>query len=221
MSDDLSRRAFVLAAAALALTGCGREQPAPPPRPTARTLPPPTPTPEPALPQPPHDPLPGGYEVVSRSSWTDAPVKRNHVLMGTVTRITVHHTGEHAGLVGLPDVEVVARIEKYHRNEKNWAAIGYHFLIGKDGKVYEGRPARYQGAHTSTQNENNLGISVIGDFMRKQPNARQLATLRALLDDKRRQYGVSRSRIYGHRDLHASQCPGDALYAWLKNYRTA
>ncbi len=221
MSDDLSRRAFVLVATALALSACGRKPEAPPERLSNRTLrPDPRPV-EPSLPVKPEPTVVGGkgYELVRRSAWTDAPVKSNNVAMGTVTRITVHHTGEHEGLIGLPDIEVVSRIEKYHRNEKKWAAIGYHFLVGKDGRIYEGRPVKYQGAHTSTANENNIGISVIGDFMHQLPNAKQLVALRAFLDDQRRRYGVSKARIYGHRDLHASLCPGNALYAWLKNYR--
>jgi N-acetylmuramoyl-L-alanine amidase len=160
-----------------------------------------------------------GYVLVPRRAWTSEPVKQNRNPMGTVTRITVHHTGEHGNWADLPDIEIVQRIERYHRNEKEWAAIGYHFLVGKDGKVYEGRPAQFQGAHTSTQNENNLGISVIGDFMRQPPSGRQLSALKAILDDKRAAYGVSRKRCYGHRDLHASQCPGDALHAWLGRYK--
>jgi hypothetical protein len=63
-------------------------------------------------------------------------------------------------------------------------------------------------------------VSVIGDFMHRLPNDRQLAALKAFLDDKRSMYGVSKGRIYGHRDLHASLCPGNALYGWVKRYRS-
>jgi hypothetical protein len=161
-----------------------------------------------------------GYVLVPRAAWTDEPVSRNNNPMGTVLRITLHHTGEHLGLRGLADVEVIRRIEHYHRspppNGRGWAAIGYHFLVGKDGKVYEGRPARYQGAHVSGANENNLGISVIGDFSHAKPSARQLAALSAFLADKRAQYKVAKNRVHGHRDLGRSECPGDALYGWLK-----
>lgn len=225
---EFSRRGLLVAGAALLIAGCGGRTQGVDPltgvpmRPGAGGGTPgigdsgPT---QPMTPQPP-DTIPGrGYTLVPRRAWTDAPVKSNNVPMGTVTRITVHHTGEHAGLVGLPDKEVISRIESYHRNDKKWAAIGYHFLVGRDGKIYEGRPAQYQGAHTSTQNENNLGVSVIGDFMTRLPNPKQLSALKAFLDDKREKYGVGKGRIYGHRDLHASLCPGDALYGWVKSYR--
>lgn len=158
------------------------------------------------------------YEVVPRSAWTSEPVGPNHVLMGKVTRITIHHTDEHGGMDGKSDLEVVRMIERYHRGpEKRWAAIGYHFLIGKDGKIYEGRPVRYQGAHCG-DNANNLGISVIGDCHHKLPNPRQLKALRAFLTDQRERYNVPLSRIYGHRDLKPTICPGDRLYAWVLDY---
>jgi N-acetylmuramoyl-L-alanine amidase len=161
----------------------------------------------------------GGYLLVPRSSWTSARIKGNNNPMNGVTRITLHHTGEHVGLEGLPDIDVVRRIELYHRNEKRWAAIGYHYLVGKDGRVYEGRPVAYQGAHVSGANEHNLGISVMGDFHRNLPNSRQLAAVQAFLNDSRARFKVAKSRIYGHRDLNASICPGNALYGWLKKYK--
>lgn len=225
----LSRRALLLAAASVVIAGCGSRKsmdpmagvarhPAPG-RPNRTTPPNTSPAPAPSMPAKPGVVAGNGYVVVKRSSWTNQPVKGNNNPMGAITRITVHHTGEHGNWADLPDVEIVQRIESYHRNEKDWAAIGYHFLVGKDGRIYEGRPVKYQGAHVSTQNENNLGISVIGDYTDHQPSARQLEALNAFLNDKRKAYGVGRARIYGHRDLHASLCPGDSLYAWVKKYK--
>jgi N-acetylmuramoyl-L-alanine amidase len=160
-----------------------------------------------------------GYVLVPRSTWTSQAVGPNHNMMNGVTRITVHHTGEHAGLADLPTVEVLRRIERYHREERKWCAIGYHYIIGHEGRVYEGRPAQYQGAHVLSENEHNLGISVAGDFMRKLPSPRQLGALKAFLDEARTTYAVGRARVFGHRDLNKSLCPGDALYAWLKDYK--
>lgn len=161
----------------------------------------------------------GNYRLVRRHSWTKQGVRKNHRVMSTVNRITIHHTGEHGDIAKLPDLEVVKRIENYHRNERKWAAIGYHYLVGRDGTVYEGRPSRYQGAHTRSNNRNNLGISVIGDFSKHPVNSKQLATLRALLDDKRREYNVRAHSVFGHRDLSPSVCPGRYLYAWLQDYK--
>lgn len=161
----------------------------------------------------------GGYTIIRRHQWTKAKIKANHRAMNGVKRITIHHTGEYAGTANLSDREIIRRIDRYHREGRKWAAIGYHYLIAPDGRVYEGRPERIQGAHTSNNNSHNLGISMMGDFHRKTPNARHLSVLKKFLDDTRRRLRVPRNRIYGHRDLSPSICPGDKLYTWLKKYR--
>jgi len=169
------------------------------------------------------DAMPGvvgnGYVLVPRSAWTSQAVGANHNLMNGVQRLTVHHTGEYAGMADLPELEVLRRIERYHRNERGWCAIGYHFIVGKDGRVYEGRPVKYQGAHVRSNNPHNIGISVAGDFMKKPPNTQQLRALSAFLDEGQRKYRVPMARVAGHRDLNPSLCPGDALYAWLQRYK--
>ena len=230
---SVSRRGLLLAGAALVIAGCTRRSQDPLAdvmRPTdqpvrgsgnsKRPIDGGNNKPEAPI-KPPATVQGNGYTIVKRGAWTDLPIKGNNNPMGTVTRITIHHTGEHGNWADLPDTEIVQRIEKYHRNEKEWAAIGYHYLVGKDARIYEGRPAKYQGAHVSTQNENNLGISVIGDFTDRLPSDRQLSALKSFLDDQRRQYGVGKGRVYGHRDLHASLCPGQMLYGWVKRYKTS
>jgi hypothetical protein len=224
----LSRRAFLGATAAVVaggLAGCTkeavREPAAAPVEPVAAPRPP-----APSARQVPVAEARGpAFTLVERSAWAERAPGAKINPMGEVTRITVHHTGEYGKWAELPDIQVVRQIENYHRmntpHKRAWACIGYHFLVGRDGRIYEGRPARFQGAHTSGANANNLGISVIGDFMRREPSERQLRALAAFLDDRRALYKVGKARIFGHRDLSPSQCPGDALYAWLRRWKAA
>lgn len=44
----------------------------------------------------------------------------------------------------------------------NFADIGYNFMIGGDGNIYEGRGWHKQGAHTSGYNRGSIGIAYIG-----------------------------------------------------------
>jgi hypothetical protein len=232
MDSNWTRRRLLIGSL-LVLGGCTRDygssrnaptaaptRPAPGPTPPVAgpIAPPPDaplPLPEPDIPPP----APGRYVLVPRSSWAKAPIRSNNQPMNGVSRITIHHTGEYAAWADIPDVEVVRRIDRYHREDRRWCAIGYHYLVGKDGRVYEGRPVQYQGAHTLSANEHNLGISVIGDFREKLPNSAQLAALAKFLDDQRIRFRVGKARVYGHRDLHKSICPGNALYAWLRKYK--
>jgi len=163
--------------------------------------------------------LAGGYTLIPRARWATAGIRSNHRAMRGVNRITVHHTGNHKGFAGKSDREIVRMIDRYHREERRWSSIGYHFIVGRNGEVFEGRPAHIQGAHVSSNNRHNLGVSVIGDFNQRLPGKQQLAALAAFLDDRRHEHGVSRGRIYGHRDLGQTVCPGDRLHAWLQRWK--
>lgn len=159
--------------------------------------------------------------LVPRSAWTTRPPAPNHDPMGAVGSITVHHTGIDHRAYGTADLLVVQRIEHHHRDRLGWACVGYHFLIGDDGTIYEGRPLALQGAHVRDWNHGNIGLSLMGDFRFRRPSEAQLASLRWLLERLRREHAVAVDRVWGHRDLAATDCPGDRLYGWLDGYRRA
>lgn len=52
-------------------------------------------------------------------------------------------------------------------NNNGWDDIGYNFIIGEDGNVYEGRGWKYLGTHAPAYNGQSIGICVIGDFTSK------------------------------------------------------
>ena len=158
-------------------------------------------------------------KIVSRYEWGALPSKPNSSPMGKVKKITLHHTSEYPGMGYRSDRDVVRSIARYHRDTLGWADIGYHYVIGRDGKVYEGRPAKLQGAHVGGHNENNLGISMAGNFVSKLPSETQLSTLKSLLSIKFKEHGLSTHQLFGHRDFKATECPGEALYQWLLLYK--
>jgi len=161
----------------------------------------------------------GEYLLIRRREWTKRKVGGNHRAMSGIRRITVHHTGEHKGMAEMGDRELIQRIEHFHTQTRGWSAIGYHYIIGRDGRVYEGRPAGIQGAHVARHNAHNLGVSLVGDFQKHRPSDRQLAVLEHFLDDQRRRYKVGRQSVHGHRDLGPTICPGKHLYHWLNNWK--
>jgi N-acetylmuramoyl-L-alanine amidase len=195
--------------------------------PPVAATPPPAPAPRAALPvraaPPPAAPRlapagGSGWRLVPRAAWGAQPLKGNHDPMGAITRITLHHTDEHAGMRGRTDEEVVRAIQAYHRDSLGWADIGYHYLVGRDGRVYEGRALTAQGAHSGgANNKNNLGISVIGNFSCGLPPTTQLHALAGFLADRRAAYRVPACALLGHRDLGSTECPGSSLYAWLQD----
>lgn len=101
----------------------------------------------------------------------------------------------------------VGFINNMHRNEKGWAAIGYHYYIRLDGTIYKGRPDSAIGAHCKGYNMNSLGIAFEGNYDKRteMPTSQFNAwcELKAHLFNN---YGSM--SIYGHREKGSSECPG-------------
>ncbi|MFN9956771.1 MAG: peptidoglycan recognition family protein, partial [bacterium] len=78
--------------------------------------------------------------------------------------ITVHHDGM-TPFWGKTETEAKARIELIrngHRG-KGWADIGYHYVVDRNGTVWQGRDlTRWQGAHVKERNEHNIGVVCLG-----------------------------------------------------------
>jgi hypothetical protein len=158
-----------------------------------------------------------GLGIVTREEW-GASRGTCSSRDGARRRISIHHT--ETGSVD--PARQLRSIQSYHRS-KGWCDVGYHFLVGADGRIYEGRPVELLGAHVRDNNSGNLGISFIGCF-----DARDCATpttiTDAMIENAGRLVGtladlygitVSSSTVRGHRDQVSTSCPGDALYARL------
>jgi hypothetical protein len=124
-------------------------------------------------------------------------------------RIIVHHSA-------LPLTDGPREIQRLHMEEKGFADIGYQFLIGREGQLYEGRALNVRGAHTYGANYGSLGICLLGNFEEIQPAPVQLAVLKTFLSDMVTRYPLLTS-LAGHRDYNpgTTLCPGANLYALL------
>ncbi|MBW3619738.1 MAG: N-acetylmuramoyl-L-alanine amidase, partial [Actinobacteria bacterium] len=121
--------------------------------------------------------------------------------------LTVHHTGESAHASGDP-AAWVRSIYEYHLS-RGWDDIGYQYLVGPGGELFEGRRSDVDSeacqsdpdgdgvlgdgadfahdatdqlvtaAHTGGYNTGNAGVSVLGDYRTAVPTA---ASRQALVD---------------------------------------
>jgi len=118
-------------------------------------------------------------------------------------RIVIHHSAS----------DLKTTIEDIHRwhLEKNWAGIGYHYVIYPDGTIYRGRPEWARGAHAwqdekHEANTNGLGICLIGNFEIGKPTEEQINSLVWLIHDIWNRYpGI---QVIGHKDVMPTACPG-------------
>ncbi len=161
--------------------------------------------------------------VIPRSQWTRAGVARPNEInpMNGIRRITVHHDGI-SGAVGTSEGAAKSRLESVrqsHVSGRGWADIGYHYVIDPAGRVWAARDVRFQGAHVKDNNENNLGVMVMGNFDEQRPTPQALATLDRFVAQSARQYGVPVSRIYTHQEINPTACPGRNLQAYMVKTR--
>ncbi|MFO0893619.1 MAG: peptidoglycan recognition family protein [Phycisphaerales bacterium] len=226
--DGAVARRGVLGLGILAfLAACAPKQGGTMPEPlwTSIDPPPPPPSPEPAgsgaqvMPAPPPDY--GG--VIGRSFWAQGvPVPALMNPMLPVRFITVHHDGM-TPFTATDQESSAARIEVIrtgHRSKK-WGDIGYHFVVDRGGRVWEGRSLRWQGAHVEAQNEGNVGICCLGNFDEQSPSQAQLDALEGQLRTLMRRYGVPVSRIRTHQEWPTAHtaCPGRSLQSAMVKIR--
>lgn len=187
------------------------------------TLPHPTPPP-PVVETPDHPPVDDSW-FVPRLSWTRQPVvvSRTTPMGGTPHRITVHHSGEREDVNADP-IAWLRQVDLNHirgiNHPEPWACIGYHFIIDSHGRIYEGRPLQFQGAHAGNNlvNRLNIGICLIGNFDVQRVPPAQRAALLSALDRMCLQYGINRAAVFGHKKFKVTDCPGRFLSQIIDAY---
>jgi hypothetical protein len=88
---------------------------------------------------------------------------------------------------------------------------GYHYLIEKDGSIFQYRNENEIGAHDKDENINSLGICLAGNFNRKLPTSEQEQSLAEILDKLITKYQIPLTRIEPHRWGDTTDCPGTML----------
>ncbi len=158
---------------------------------------------------------------LSRSQWGAAPLRGAAVPMRP-THVTVHHTEGPQTMTAEATARAVKNIQSYHMGNSDgkhgWDDIGYHFLIDGAGRVVEGRPTETLGAHAGGANQDNIGISMMGDFNHQHPTDAQVESLTRLVSFLALKYRQDPSRngfLEPHRHYNQTDCPGKNMMAIL------
>ena len=157
----------------------------------------------------------GEAEVHERSEWGARSANCSSPL-GTPTRMAIHHT-ETPTNDSMSPAARLRQIQSYHMDVKGWCDIGYHYLMSRDGELWEGRRDTLLGAHAGGNNTGNIGISVMGTHDSTPLTETQLNSIarlvRGLSDQKH--IVIDRGRIKGHREYNPTSCPGNALFGQI------
>lgn len=125
----------------------------------------------------------------------------------------IHHSVTYAQ----DDLSTVRDIQITHRDQRGWADIGYHYLVGKSGAIYEGRDINVRGTHVENYNTGSVGVCLLGNFVSEAPTAAQITAtydLLAWLSER-----LQLTNLAGHDDFNnQTQCPGTNLIAYLPDF---
>lgn len=159
-----------------------------------------------------------------------------------VRHVIVHHSAGNTGDTNTR--QIIRNIYLYHTNVNNWSDIGYNFVIGVNGRIYQARDGlgkvldhKVQGAHFCGKNSGTMGVSLIGNFEEGRPSKSALQSLKSLLAWKLDTADLPAMGAYphpvydanpdplkviaGHKDGCATLCPGKNLYSRLPEIRAS
>ncbi|KAL4706907.1 hypothetical protein ACJJTC_012366 [Scirpophaga incertulas] len=157
-------------------------------------------------------------EIVPVQEWSGEESLRKDILANPVNIAVIQHTVT-------PECDSDVECLDYLRRMRKNAIVGgftdipYSFMIGGNGKVYEGAGWQRIGAHTFGYNAKSIGIGFIGDFRDKLPTSKALQAAKDLLV-----YGVENKhlaedyKLLGHRQLTNTISPGEELYTEIQGW---
>ena len=104
-------------------------------------------------------------------------------------------------------------IHKMHL-DFGWDGVGYHKIINRSGKIENGRPEYWIGAHVKGKNHHSLGVCLIG---RDHFTKRQFLSLERVLKKWKTIY--PNAKVVGHRDTGNTKktCPNFDVISWSQN----
>lgn len=120
--------------------------------------------------------------------------------------IIIHHSATEDG-----DTYNWDEISRYHVKIRKWKGIGYHFGVEKIRGEYViciGRGLDQIGAHTRGMNEMGIGVCLIGNYDKVEPNATQYWYLACLCRNLMRTFDIPIGHIQAHRNYADKTCPG-------------
>lgn len=167
-------------------------------------------------------------------TWSGAP--------GGLKGAVVHHTvNENDYATPAEAMRAIRNDQAYHQQSRGWCDIGYNFLVDKWGNIYEGADRSVEqpiiGAHASGYNTGTVGISMIGTFTDVAPTTAMRRGVSKIAGFRLAQYGIDPEstatfthassgasktlpRIFGHRDVGVTECPGNLGYPVLGTIRS-
>ena len=180
--------------------------------------------------------------IVSRSAWgADESLRRfapgcngNPEYASAVRFSVVHHTVNSNSYSAADSPGIMRAIYEFHTRTNKWCDIGYHFVVDRFGTIFEGRfggtTSTVIGAHAAGFNTGSTGVALLGTFSNSPVPPPMYGSLRNLLAWKLSVHNINPRgtvnaggrtipTVIGHRDVNATDCPGQVPYNTLPQLR--
>eukprot|EP00058_Branchiostoma_floridae_P002184 XP_002587672.1 hypothetical protein BRAFLDRAFT_92716 [Branchiostoma floridae] len=151
--------------------------------------------------------------IISRAEWGARPPRSRASMTLPVPYVIIHHSYE-------PDVcfnrsqceKYVQGIQNFHMDTRGWDDIGYNFLVGGNGDVFEGRGWDTRGAHAGSM-WNGQSIA-----MMNQTGVSTGPSVKRVYVGYRNKL-MSNYTLYGHRQVLPRTCPGEEFYKIVTEWK--
>ncbi len=147
--------------------------------------------------------------IVPRAAWGAREIVGGYT-PHTPDRVTIHMDGAYF------EHDPIARmqlLQSWSIDTVGWVDIPYHYVIDRQGTIYEGRPVQYVGdTHTDYDPTGHVSIAVMGDYDQQGPTRASIQAVIDLAAWLSVTYNIPPDRILGHRDYAYTSCPGEYFY---------
>ncbi|KAK2579295.1 hypothetical protein KPH14_008253 [Odynerus spinipes] len=157
--------------------------------------------------------------ILSKAAWGGKPEKNVNYLIVPIPYVIIHHTVTPECTTRRACSNRVINMQSHHMDTLGWHDIGFSFLIGGDGNIYEGTGWTKEGAHTYGYNKKSLGIAFIGNFEEKDASQKMLDAAHKLI-----RCGISEGilrenvRVVAARQIQATASPGFNLFTQIQSW---
>lgn len=128
--------------------------------------------------------------------------------------IIIHHTASSRDKTTFKNVDSWHKLRWPDFKSSLGYWIGYHYLINSKGEVLQARKTNEMGAHC-VPNDGKVGICLIGNFEVEKPTEAQLNALEGVLNNIKKDYGLTDDQVYAHCEKSQTLCPGKELKLWI------
>ena len=143
---------------------------------------------------------------------------RSFAWKGEISDFHMHHTADlKATWRGAASVEAIRR---YHVNVRKYRDFAQHVTLGPDGTIWLGRDWNLAPASATGHNGRDSGprpfmVETFGNFLNDKLEGAQLSNLIRMISAVQKRFDLPSSAIMFHREMQATQCPGNLDKALL------